>query len=141
MIAAITFGALGLAAAIFHNRLRRKCSLQYDHAHTAPRDPPYTGRILSRFATEAGEPRVCTRSVIWMYLSFVLFLGALGTVAIGARSTVRRDIPATFTCWDLKEVNGLVYKLNTCTGAVQYQEFPDVRPRGRSDGPGWPQDY
>jgi hypothetical protein len=79
MIAAIICGALGLAAAIFHNRLRRKCSLHYDSGRETW-GPPYTG-ILGRFATQKGEPRICTRSVIWMYVSFFLFIGVIGTVA------------------------------------------------------------
>jgi hypothetical protein len=125
MIVAIGLGAVGLAAAIFHNRLRRKCSLYYDRDR-GTWGAPYIG-IMARFATEPGEPRVCTRSVIWMYASFVLFIGVIGTVVAGARLTIGRDIPATFTCWELKEVSGRAYKFNTCTGAVQYQELPDSK--------------
>lgn len=121
MIAAICCAGIGLAAAIFHNRLRRKCSLQYEPGAT--RESPYTSAILRRFATESGEPRVCTRSIVWMWASFALFLAAVATVAIGGWSAVRRDIPATFSCWELKDVGGHAYKFNSCSGIIGHEDL------------------
>jgi hypothetical protein len=121
MIAAICCAGVGLAAAIFHNRLRRKCSLQYDKPKAA-REPPYTN-FFRRFTTEQGEPRVCTRSIMWMWASFVLFLTTIALVAIGGWSVVRLDIPATFSCWELKEVGGHTYKFNSCSGILGHEDL------------------
>jgi hypothetical protein len=117
MIAGICCAGIGLAAANFHNRLRRKCSLQYD-LQQGSRELPYTGFIMRRVATIPGEPRVCTQSIIWMWASFVLFVGTVITVGVGGWSVVRRDIPATFPCWDLKDVGGHALKFNSCSGVI-----------------------
>ncbi len=121
MIAAICWAGVGLAAAIFHNRLRRKCSLQYEPG--AIREQPYTNTILRRFATVTGEPRVCTRSIMWMWVSFALFLAAIATVAIGGWSAVSRDIPATFPCWELRDIGGRAYKFNSCSGIIGREDL------------------
>jgi len=125
MVAAICCAGIGLAAAVFHNRLRRKCSLQHEPGRAVGK-PPYSSAILRRFASEPGEPRVCTRSIIWMWASIVLFLGAIAIVASGGWSAVRRDIPATFSCWELKDVGGHTYRFNSCTGIVGSEDLRNL---------------
>jgi hypothetical protein len=97
---AIAFGALVLALAIVHNRLRRKCSLRHearDNALKASRNdpslqyvnphPPYSG-WLARLQTLRDEPKICTWSGIMMWLSLVAFVCAGGCVAGGAWKTL-----------------------------------------------------
>jgi hypothetical protein len=83
MVIAIGFVGCGLFATLVHNRLRRKCSLEYAKKEER-RQPPTESRLLKACASVPDEPRVCTISVIWMWSSMLLFLAALSSVAFGA---------------------------------------------------------
>ena len=87
MVFAIGFSALGLFFATVHNRLRRKCSLEYDRGTN--RQAAAKWWILRIWASVPNEPRICTFSVIWMWTSMLLFLCALASVSIGAWIVIR----------------------------------------------------
>lgn len=66
---------IGLACAVIHNRLRRKCSLLYNqHKWT----PPF-GDI---FGFKLNEPTVCFMSICFMWASIISFFAAGTLVAI-----------------------------------------------------------
>jgi hypothetical protein len=118
MIAAIAFAALGLVTATIHNRLRRKCSLEHARGHNA--DIGYRSWILRKCQSAPDEPRVCTRSVISMWTSLILF--CLGAIAVGIGFvTVHASAapPPAVACWDLQRLGDRNYKFNRCTGLVE----------------------
>jgi hypothetical protein len=80
IVVAIAFAACGLVSATVHNRLRRKCNLA--HEGNKPKDP-YTRWPLRWWASEAGEWRVCTNSVIAMWLSIGFFILGAAWVVCG----------------------------------------------------------
>ena len=73
LVRAILFGVLvlvlGLASAVVHNRLRRKCSLCYEQHQMKPPPAILFGRRLS-------EPMVCVLSTMFMWASIAAFVGA-----------------------------------------------------------------
>jgi len=75
---------IGLASAVVHNRLRRKCSLEYAKKERAP---------CSVFGRPLQEPCVCHWSTGLMWLSIVAFLVA-GIIVMGASLTVVGIRPA-----------------------------------------------
>lgn len=82
MIVAAACAAAGLVAIVVHSRLRRKCSLEY--SKRAGRQGPYRSRIFVACQTVPNEPRVCTNSIIFFWLSVLLFCAGSLTVGIGA---------------------------------------------------------
>jgi hypothetical protein len=119
IVAAMGCAALGLVASVVHNRLRRKCSLQYDVKGGTGRQPRCSSTLLRRFETVPGEPCVCTWSIMWMWTSMGLFVLALAATVAGASTTVGREMPPHVACWDLKEAAGKTFRVNTCTGLVE----------------------
>ena len=117
MIAAVGCAALGLVAATVHNRLRRKCSLE--HANGRNADIGYSSWILRKCQSAPDEPRVCTRSVISMWTSLILF--CVGAIAVGAGFvTVHASAtPPPAACWDLQRLGDRIYKFNRCTGMAE----------------------
>lgn len=118
MLVAITLNAIGLAAAVIHNRLRRKCSLEYSKPHEL-RDRPYRSRLLRWCSSVPNEPAICTRSVIHLWLSLSLFLFGIVSVMIGAgRIMAMESMPSPAECWEIREVAGTLLRIDRCTGAV-----------------------
>jgi hypothetical protein len=60
---------LGLASAVIHNQLRRKCSLHYERHEMHPPK----GRL---FGVTLWEPTVCCWSSVFMWLSIASFIAA-----------------------------------------------------------------
>jgi hypothetical protein len=118
MIAGALFGAAGLGSSIVHNRLRRKCSLEYSKT-TGMRQHEHAWATLRRFQSVQGEPQVCTNSVITMWVSLLLFFLGATSVAIGFIKTRSAAIQPTSACWVLEHVNGHEVKFNTCTGKTE----------------------
>jgi hypothetical protein len=116
-IVAIGLAAFGLFSATVHNRLRRKCSLEYDRG--SDRQPATRWALLRVFASVPNEPQVCTFSVMWMWTSMLMFIAAGGSIAYGASKVIVRDIPSTSSCWSLETVSGQAHKFNTCTGDLE----------------------
>ena len=81
-VGAIMCAAAGLFLAIYHNRLRRKCSLQYDLDSRSRRRP--CSWVPEWMQSVPHEPCICTRSVFAMWLSLVAFIAAAVVVGIGA---------------------------------------------------------
>ena len=74
----------GLLFALFHNRLRRKCSLIYEQYDYQPPPCEVFGYTLS-------DPCVCRGSIIWMWLSVVAFaVGGMTVFQGGVRSLDQR---------------------------------------------------
>jgi hypothetical protein len=71
---------IGLVAAIVHNRLRRKCSLEYEKAGVG--SPQGTGPCDKRWLAwvSEDEPCVCCRSIIFHWTSLGAFM--LGGVLV-----------------------------------------------------------
>lgn len=69
---------LGLAFAVIHNRMRRKCSLEYAKKERVP---------CSIFGISLHEPCVCHWSIGFMWVSIIAFLAA-GTIVLVAGLTV-----------------------------------------------------
>lgn len=135
MIVSIGFAAFGLVASVIHNRLRRKCSLQYDAG--AHREPACRSALLQSFATVPGEPCICTWSIMWMWTSLGLFILALSATIAGASLSVGhvREPASQAACWDLKEIAGLAYRVNTCTGDIAvYRELTAQSPQTSNTG-------
>ncbi|RFF28889.1 hypothetical protein DZK25_00545 [Wenzhouxiangella sp. 15181] len=75
---------LGLVFAVLHNRLRRKCSLEYERAESDSPNWPDPCRI---FGWKAQEPCVCMRSTLFMWLSVGCFiLGGLFVAISGFKT-------------------------------------------------------
>lgn len=74
---------IGLACAVIHNRLRRKCSLHYElHDMRPPK-----GRLLG---LQLRQPTICFLSLAFMWLSVGAFIVAGSYVAISGIITVRQ---------------------------------------------------
>jgi hypothetical protein len=118
MVVGIMCAVAGLVAAVIHNRLRRKCSLEYTKERSRRR-PPFKLKLLVLCQTQPGEPHVCTTSIIWMWASLLLFV--LGAVSVGAgfwrAHTPPPDLSAP--CWELQHIGDHVYKFNRCTGMAE----------------------
>jgi hypothetical protein len=84
IFAVFTF-QIGLASAVIHNRLRRKCSLEYAKKERVP---------CSVFGRTLAEPCVCHWSIGFMWCSIVAFLGA-GIIVMSAALAVVGVKPAT----------------------------------------------
>ena len=78
----LIFTAAGLVLAVIHNRLRRKCSLEYDK-FSADRERPCRW-VPTWMHSVPNEPCICTRSVAAMWLSLAAFVVAAGFVVNGA---------------------------------------------------------
>jgi len=77
----LLFFQIGLVFAVLHNRLRRKCSLEYETAETNSPDWPEPCTI---FGWQASEPCVCMRSILFMWASVACFvLGGLVVAVSG----------------------------------------------------------
>lgn len=75
---------IGLLFAIFHNRLRRICSLKYEQHNYQPAP-------CRPFGTKLAEPCVCYSSIIFMWLSVTAFgLGGLTVLLGGLESLDQR---------------------------------------------------
>jgi hypothetical protein len=117
MIVAVLCGAVGLVAAVVHNRLRRKCSFQYSKEREN-RDKPHQWRLLVACQSVPGEPQVCTNSVIVMWASLLFFFLGAAAVGIGFWRTRAVAAEPTTACWALGQLGSQAVKLNTCTGKV-----------------------
>jgi hypothetical protein len=69
--------SFGLFAAVFHNHLRRRCSLIYGT------QPPCQKKFLAFFKAIEGDPCICCWSWLWMWLSAAVFILAVIIIAIG----------------------------------------------------------
>lgn len=122
MTGAIICGAMGLVCSVIHNRLRRKCSLEYSKKDT--REPPYRWRVLVWMQSVPAEPRVCTRSVIFMWCSLIsFFVGAL-CVGTGFWRTWAFHPDPTASCWTLSQIDGIPVRFNSCTGRFEPVALP-----------------
>lgn len=83
IFAVFTF-QIGLAAAVIHNRLRRKCSLEYAKKDVVP---------CHVFGRTLREPCICHWSIGFMWLSIIAFLGA-GLIVMYSALTVVGIKPA-----------------------------------------------
>ena len=118
MTVAVFFGAVGLVTSVIHNRLRRKCSLE--HAKKVDnRDRPYRLRILVACQSLEGEPRVCTKSVIFMWASLICFFFGAASVGTGFWRTRSVQAEPTVACWALGQLGSQTVKFNACTGKVE----------------------
>lgn len=80
---------LGLLFAIVHNRLRRVCSLEYEHHEYKPPQCTLLGFKLR-------EPCVCMRSTLCMWLSVAAFgIGGINVFLGGLDSLEARAAPNT----------------------------------------------
>lgn len=71
----------GLVCALIHNRFRRLCSLEYEkHGYSPP-----AGKL---FGFKLNEPTICFVSVVLMWISLGLFLGAGVLVFLGGMSVL-----------------------------------------------------
>lgn len=87
---AILFGVVifmfGLVSAVIHNRLRRKCSLHYDHYNMKPPKGVLLGFRLP-------EPTICCVSTFFMWASIIAFFLAGLAVALTGIVTII-DLPS-----------------------------------------------
>jgi hypothetical protein len=140
MIVAVFFGAVGLVASVIHNRLRRKCSLEYAKK-PENRDRSYELRILVACQSAPGEARVCTKSVIFMWASLLFFFLGAASVGTGFWRTRAVHAEPTTACWVLEQLGSQTVKLNTCTGSVESlpaplnQSLPVKAPAGSTAAP------
>lgn len=88
----LIFTAVGLVLAVYHNRLRRKCNLEYDK-FIADRKRPCRW-VPTWMHSVPHEPCICTRSVAAMWLSLVAFVLAAGFVVTGALRQLDHPAPA-----------------------------------------------
>ena len=86
ILIAILFLIFGLMCAVVHNRLRRMCSLHYEHHNMRPP----RGRL---FGFELWEPTICSISTVFLWLSVAAFIFAGSYVA--CRGIVIADAVAT----------------------------------------------
>lgn len=115
---AIVLNTLGLACAVVHNRLRRKCSLEYDKP-VESRARPYKSRLVTWCKSVPNEPAICTRSVIFMWASLLLFLLGVGAVMTGAARVLSVDAgPSPPECWEVREIGAMLVRVDKCTGDV-----------------------
>ena len=75
---------LGLIFAVAHNRFRRKCSLIYEHHNMNP--PPCKSVYFT-----LTEPCVCHKSILFMWLSVVVFCAGGGTVFWGGFEAINQQ--------------------------------------------------
>lgn len=115
MLSAIGVCAFGLFCATVHNRLRRKCSLEYSKQKES-REPPFKHSLFRSCQTVPGEPRICTKSIIWMWTSLACFVAAIVIIMIGGFSVVSHDRRDSSACWQLVPINQQVVRFNACTG-------------------------
>ena len=87
----ITCTAAGLALAVIHNRLRRKCSLEYDKSVPDRKRP--CRWAPSWIHSAPNEACVCTRSVAAMWLSLLAFVAAAVFVVTGALRQLDHPAP------------------------------------------------
>lgn len=118
MVAAIACGALGLVLAVIHNRLRRKCSLEYSRA-LGDRQRPFTNRLLRRCQSVPGEPAICTKSVMYMWASLICFVLGATVIGVGFASESSELPVSSDACWRLESIDGHAAKFNACTGELQ----------------------
>ena len=110
----------GLAAAVVHNRLRRICSMVYEGNGFRPPKCKYVPSWLSR-----KEPCVCFTSTAFMWCSLVMFLVGGATVAYGGFGIVSyKEAHQSSSCWQLQELQGAIYRTNTCSGAFEVISKP-----------------
>jgi len=123
MVAGVVAGALGLASAVVHSRLRRKCSLEYSKSRVK-REAPFTHRLLVLCQTVPGEPRICTKSIIWMWSSLVMFFVGAAVVCVGFLIFEPSSAQSDVACWELEYSNGARVRFNKCTGSIEPFEGP-----------------
>lgn len=96
-LAPLTMGALfallwyqiGLVCAIVHNRLRRKCSLEYEIAEaSSPDSPDPCDRAWVAWIAKT-EPCVCCGSIFFHWASVLAFVIAGAAVLAGGFLTVK----------------------------------------------------
>jgi hypothetical protein len=110
----------GLTAAVVHNRLRRICSLVYESQGFRPAPCRFIPRWMSR-----GEPCVCAASTTFMWCSLIAFVVGGSVVAYGGLGIVKyKDGGGVTSCWQLQELRGRVYRVNSCTGWFEVLELP-----------------
>lgn len=117
MVAAIACNLIGLTAAVIHNRLRRKCSLEYAKA-VARRDAPYKNKWLKKCWSVPNEPALCTRSVIWMWVSILFFVFTSTSVIVGGFRIIGVELRSPAECWEVRETGSGFVRVDKCTGQV-----------------------
>lgn len=111
---------LGLTAAVIHNRLRRICSLVYESEGFTPTPCRFIPVWLSR-----REPCVCAASTAFMWCSLAAFVAGGSIVAYGGLGIVNyKDARKSTSCWQLQELRGRIYRVNSCTGSFEAVELP-----------------
>lgn len=118
MIVGIFFAIVGLVSAVVHNRLRRKCSLEYSKAKDK-RQSAFKLKFLVWCQTVPNEPRVCTNSALAMWTSIGMFFFGATAVAYGFL-LVQPEVPKlSAPCWELNHIGDHVYRFNRCTGFAE----------------------
>lgn len=114
---------LGLAAAFTHNRLRRICSMIWEGSGYQPARCHFLPVWISE-----REPCVCFLSTLIMWLSLFAFIIGGSIVAYGGFNLVgyKDRLPIT-TCWQLQELQGKVFRVNSCTGSFELAKLPDMQ--------------
>lgn len=113
---------IGLASAFTHNRLRRVCSMVWEGSNYQPA----RCRFLPLWVTKR-EPCICFMSVSIMWISLVAFLVGGSIVAFGGFKIVGyKDAASITSCWQLQELQGQVFRVNTCTGSFELIKLPVI---------------
>lgn len=85
ILVALVVYQFGLLVALIHNRDRRICSLKYEEARA---NSPAHPDPCTLFGKELGEPCACLRSIVFMWLSVLLFATGGMLVAFGGMKVV-----------------------------------------------------
>lgn len=113
---------IGLAAAFIHNRLRRVCSMVWEGSSYQPT----RCRFLPAWVSKR-EPCVCFVSTSVMWFSLVAFIVGGAIVASGGFNIVSyKDSAPSASCWQLQELQGSIYRINTCSGVFEVVVKPLV---------------
>jgi hypothetical protein len=72
-------------------------------------------KILERLIPMVPEPM---REMVGVMLGLFLFMGLVYAIGFGPMYLLRLVREPTKQCWDIKGVEGRVFKVNSCTGEV-----------------------
>jgi hypothetical protein len=115
---------VGLMAAVMHNRLRRVCSLVYErHDYVPPRC-----KLIPAWLKRS-DPCVCAASMCFMWFSLAAFVaGGLFVLIAGLKVAGHTDPKQEVSCWQLRELQGTIYKVNQCTGTIERMDLTQTMP-------------
>lgn len=118
---------VGVVAAVIHNRLRRVCSLHYEHHNYAP--PPCSHIPAWIKFEQLKQPCICLRSIFFMWVSVLSFVLGGSVAASGAlKVTGRVEQKQEVTCWQLQEFRKQTFRVNQCTGTFERIELDSAPP-------------